>query len=278
MTPVTGTAISRAPAPGSPQTVSVTGPRDSLSPPLDASPTRASTMTTTSPRPTAPSARPAPRLAPRPRPKPRRKGLCSRGSGAGRGRQTGGGASGAGCSVLTSGPPGLGTARRDGTHTGQQQAVTAPCRAVHRDRAAPPEQRRLRGTRCRRSGDEGNRTPNPRLAKSTEGWFGAVGYNRKPVLTRAFTVGRWRAVLAVFGRFADYLRTVCGLRGGPQPRRTPLRETAPAAHPRGSLSDCAGRRKGACASLRDRPPAGRRGDPPAPLLDVVLLGVSRDDP
>src|SRR5919112_2858213 len=208
MTPVTGTAISRAPAPGSPQTVSVTGPLDSLSPPLDASPTRASTMTTTSPRPTAPSARPAPRLAPRPR----------------------------------------------------------------------PEQRRLRGTRCRRSGDEGNRTPNPRLAKSTEGWFGAVGYNRKPVLTRAFTVGRWRAVLAVFGRFADYLRTVCGLRGGPQPRRTPLRETAPAAHPRGSLSDCAGRRKGACASLRDRPPAGRRGDPPAPLLDVVLLGVSRDDP
>src|SRR5919112_4737270 len=166
MTPVTGTAISRAPASGSPQTVSVTGPRDSLSPPLDASPTRASTMTTTSPRPTAPSARPAPRLAPRPRPKPRRKGLCSRGSGAGRGRQTGGGASGAGCSVLTSGPPGLGTARRDGTHTGQQQAVTAPCRAVHRDRAAPPEQRRLRGPRCRRSGDEGNRTPNPRLAKA----------------------------------------------------------------------------------------------------------------
>ena len=27
------------------------------------------------------------------------------------------------------------------------------------------------------SGDEGNRTPNPRLAKSTEGWFGRVGFD-----------------------------------------------------------------------------------------------------
>jgi alkylhydroperoxidase family enzyme len=61
------------------------------------------------------------------------------------------------------------------------------------------------------SGDEGNRTPNPRLAKSTEGWFGAVGCDLKPVLTRTFTVELCRTTLGASGRFADYLRTVCGL-------------------------------------------------------------------
>jgi hypothetical protein len=43
-------------------------------------------------------------------------------------------------------------------------------------RRGPTSRRGMAGLSARRgSGDEGNRTPNPRLAKSTEGWFGTVG-------------------------------------------------------------------------------------------------------
>src|SRR5215211_1216427 len=95
-----------------------------------------------------------------------------------------------------------------------------------------PRQGSLWASRRRRvvlmGGDEGNRTPNPRLAKSTEGWIGAVGCERERRLTSAFIVGPCRAVLADSGRFADHLRTVCGL-GPPQqsPRTLPRRRHPP---------------------------------------------------
>ena len=103
-----------------------------------------------------------------------------------------------------------GRCRADGVRTrcGSPRLSGAP-----RTRAAPSAARRAT---CRGRGDEGNRTPNPRLAKSTEGWFGTVGCDWRPYLTSTFADGRSRLSLADFGHSADHLRTVCGL-GPPQP-------------------------------------------------------------
>ncbi len=115
------------------------------------------------------------------------------------------------------------------TGSGRQRLSGAP-----RPRLAASDRRPVGPSREWRRGES---NPNPRLAGSTEGWFGTVGCDWRPYLTSAFADGRSRLSLVDFDDSADHLRTGAtaavasdtALTTAPAPTPAGASPTAPAA-------------------------------------------------